>query len=139
MHLVDEYFEQFVHMNEYITRLERADSIPKVLEIVRAYLCSWTQERISTVQTEDQGCAPFDEFGQPSCIHTLSDVTTICHKLDERCEAIQANGDTPSRHLVELDRLFMIANAILTEMLSLSFRRREESCPLPSHRLGSSR
>jgi len=125
MQLVDEYIEPFVGANEFVTRMGHAESVLKVLEIVRSYLRTWTQTQIASVQAEAQGCAPFDQFGWPSPIYAPRDVIVVSHALEERCEVLRASGVAPSSHLVELSRFFLVTNAILIEMMTLSVARHD--------------
>jgi hypothetical protein len=132
MHTYDVDLEPFALMQQFATRLTCADSIPSVLEITRAYLANWTQERISTVQSEDEGCAPFDRSRRPLSLHALPDVVAVSRALRARCEVLRAGGIPPSSHLVELDQFFLLASAVLVEMNVLTIPPRGESHALPA-------
>jgi hypothetical protein len=131
MDVRDDGRDPFTLMQQFATRLACTDSIPSVLEITHAYLASWTQERISAVQAEDEGSAPFDRLGEPLPLHTLQDVVTVSRALRARCETLLASGTAPSLHLVELDQFFLLASAVLIEMKALTIPAHGEINALP--------
>jgi len=131
-HALDLGLDPFTLMQQFATRLACADSIPSALEISRAYLTSWTHERISAVQTEDEGCAPFDRFGKPVSLHALQEVVAVSRALRARCEALRASGIAPTLHLAELDRFFLLAGAVLVELNALTISACGEIHALPA-------
>jgi len=120
MSMDGDLLEPLADMHRYVTRMGQSSSITGVLATVRAYLWSWARERIEAVQQVDAGCAPFDQFQQPTPVYSLADVQAILRDLRCQCEVLRAHGLEPERNLFELERFFFLADAILREMMSLS-------------------
>jgi len=131
MQMRDDGLDPFTEMQRFATRLARMETIPSVLEVTRAYLANWTSERISAVKCEDEGSAPFDRFGQPFPLHTLTEVVAVSRALQVRCETLRAGGIAPTPNLVELDQFFLLASAVLVELRALTLPVRREVHALP--------
>lgn len=84
-----------------------------VIDAVRAYLGSWSVERVERLQRADAGWAPFDQFQQPISMATADDVDDIHRGLHRHCSALRASGHALPPELHELDLFLRLANALL--------------------------
>jgi hypothetical protein len=84
-----------------------------VIDAVRAYLGSWSTERVERLQRADAGWAPFDQFQQPLTMTTPDDVDDFHRDLHRHCSALRASGHELPPELHELDLFLLLAHALL--------------------------
>lgn len=104
---------EYVHpaaVDRHIGRINAARRASLVLEAVRAYLRSWTSERVARLQRADAGWAPFDEHQQPLELHTAADVEHAYRELHRHCRALKEGGVELPPELLELDRVLRFAH-----------------------------
>ncbi len=103
-------YVQPVALDRHIGRINAARRASAVLEAVRAYLRSWTRERIASLQRTDAGWAPFDEYQQPVELSTAADVEHAYRELHRHCKALKEGGVELLPELLELDRVLRFAH-----------------------------
>ena len=84
-----------------------------IVAVVRAYLASWSKERIVRLQATDAGWAPFDEFQQPFTLSGADDVRQIRSSVRIRCRELEASNTRIAPELLELDLVLFFANESL--------------------------
>ena len=97
-------------VDRHIGRINAARRASAVLEAIRAYLRSWTSERVANLQRTDAGWAPFDEYQQPLELHTAADVEHTYRELHRHCRALKEGGLELAPELIELDRVLRFAH-----------------------------
>lgn len=93
----------------YFELVARADGTAETIEIVRAYLASWSPERIARVQRIDAGWAPFDPRQRPVPVDGALDVRCIRDAIHCHCMALTEAGVDLTLELLELDGFFFAA------------------------------
>ena len=94
-------------------RLGAAREPDAVVDAVRAYLGSWSAERVAQLQRADAGWAPFDEHQQPLSMTCAADVDDVHRGLHDHCTALRASGLKLPPELHELDLFLLLAHALL--------------------------
>jgi len=94
-------------------RLGAAREPDAVVDAVRAYLGTWSAERVAQLQRADAGWAPFDEFQQPLSMTCAADVDDVHRGLHDHCTALRASGLKLPPELHELDLFLLLAHALL--------------------------
>jgi len=105
--------ESLTEMDRYMRDLGRSTQPAAILDIVRAYLRSWSPERIAKLQTIDAGWAPFDEFQRPTEVCSAADLRGIASAVHSQCKALKASPLELTLDLLELDRFLFVANQML--------------------------
>lgn len=132
MQIGDDGFDPFTLMRQFAAPPARTDTIPSALETTRAYPASWTSERSSAVETEDEGSAPFDRSGRPFPRHRLPAVVAVSCALHVGCETLRACGIASTLIFVDLDLFFLVASAVLVKLKALTLAVRGEVHALPA-------
>jgi len=94
-------------------RLGAAREPDAVVDAVRAYLESWSTERVAQLQRADAGWAPFDQHHQPLSLACAADVDDVHRGLHDHCIALRASGLKLPPELHELDLFLLLAHALL--------------------------
>jgi len=94
-------------------RLGAAREPDAVVDAVRAYLESWSTERVAQLQRADAGWAPFDQHHQPLSLSCAADVDYVHRGLHDHCTALRASGHKLPPELHELDLFLLLARALL--------------------------
>lgn len=94
-------------------RLGAAREPDAVVDAVRAYLASWSAERVTQLQRADAGWAPFDQNQQPLSMSCAADVDDVHRGLHDHCTALRASGLKLPPELHELDLFLLLAHALL--------------------------
>jgi hypothetical protein len=94
-------------------RLGAAREPDAVIDAVRAYLGSWSTERVERLQRADAGWAPFDQFQRPLTMTCPDDVDDFHRDLHRHCSALRASGHELPAELHELDLFLLLAHALL--------------------------
>jgi hypothetical protein len=108
--------DPLANLDRALCRLAESRGGPDVIEAVRAYLASWSAERIAHVQRFDAGWAPFDEYQRPVPLFRPTDVRKVCNALHEQCLALGSAGVSPLADLLELARFLRLACARLEDL-----------------------
>ncbi len=135
--------QSLTEMDRYMRDMGRSTQPSGILDIVRAYLCSWSPERIAKLQRIDAGWAPFDEFQHPTEVCSAADLRGIGSAVHNQCKALKAIPVELTLELLELDRFLFVANQILGRLEQQSstaardaarLRDRMALAVLPAHR-----
>lgn len=94
-------------------RLGAAREPDAVVDAVRAYLASWSADRVTQLQRADAGWAPFDQNQQPLSMSCAADVDDVHRGLHDHCTALRASGLKLPPELHELDLFLLLAHALL--------------------------
>jgi hypothetical protein len=108
--------DPLANLDRALCRLAESRGGPDVIEAVRAYLASWSVERIAHIQRFDAGWAPFDEHQRPVPLFRPIDVHKACNALHEQCFALGNAGVSPLPDLLELARFLRLACARLEDL-----------------------
>ena len=100
-------------LDRFVRLMAVAPSTDKILVVVRAYLASWSRERISSLQATDKGWAPFDEYLRPYPVSGVEDLRQIGSSVRIRFRELEVSSESISPELRELDLLFFFANQSL--------------------------
>ncbi len=100
-------------MDRFVRLMAVAPGQVEVVRVVRAYLSSWSRERIIRLQASDAGWVPFDERQEPFRVSSIEDVRQIRGSVRIRCRELEASGAAVARELLELDLFFFFANESL--------------------------
>jgi hypothetical protein len=100
-------------MDRFVRLMAIASGTPGVVAVVRAYLASWSKERIDRLQATDAGWAPFDEFQRPLPIRSVDEVRQLGGSVRIRCRELRASDMKVAPELLELDLFFFFANESL--------------------------
>jgi hypothetical protein len=109
----EQVLESLTEMDRYMRDLGRSLHPSGILDTVRAYLCSWSPERIAKLQRIDAGWAPFDEFQHPTEVCSAADLRRIGSAVHSQCKALKAIPPELTLELLELDRFLFVANQML--------------------------
>lgn len=97
--------------SDRFVRLMAAASRPsEIAAVVRAYLASWSEDRIVRLQSAHAGWVPFDEYQQPFPVASVGNVRQIRSSVRIRCRELVASGRRIEPELVELDLFLYFAN-----------------------------
>jgi len=114
----DSVLDSLGKMDRYIKLMAPAATTDGLVDVVRAYLASWSRARILSLQAMDAGWAPFDDDQRPLPIHDAEDVRQVCIAVRNQCTALRAAGLKPTPELLEVDLFFFFAN-MSVEILKL--------------------
>ena len=109
----DSNIDALLEMDRFVRLMAVASCSTEVVAVVRAYLASWSRERIFRVQATDAGWAPFDEYQRPFALCDVDDVHQIRNSVRIRCRELEASGVRIAPELLELDLMFFFANESL--------------------------
>lgn len=93
----------------YVSLMAQARGADAIVDVVRDYLASWSEERIARVQRIDAGWAPFDPNCRPLKIDGVLDVRCIRDAIHCHCMALVEAGVPLTPELAELDQFFLVA------------------------------
>lgn len=113
MATTDNTLDALSEMDRFVRLMAIASGITGVVAVVRAYLASWSKERILRLQETDAGWAPFDEFQRPLPIFSVDDVRQLGGSVRVRCRELRASDMRLAPELLELDLFFFFANESL--------------------------
>lgn len=116
MAIGEHVLESLTEMDRYMRDMGRSTEPSAILDIVRAYLFSWSAERILKLQRIDAGWAPFDEYQRPTGVCSAADLRGISSALHNQCKALKASPLELTHELLELDRFFFVANEMLSRL-----------------------
>ena len=119
-------------MDYYLGLMATAQGPSEIIEAVRRYLASWTQERIAKVQKIDAGWAPFDVSQRPMQIDGALDVRCFRDAIHCHCMALREARVALTPELVELDEFFFAASEIVEDLGRVPSQARTPATP--SHR-----
>ena len=114
MKITDHTLDALSVTDHFVRLMAVASGTADILTVVRAYLASWSRERIIRLQKTDAGWAPFDEYQQPFPISSVDDVRQMGHSVRIRCREVNASDVRIAPDLLELDMLFFFANQSLS-------------------------
>jgi len=123
-------------MDRFVRLMAIASGTAGVVAVVRAYLESWSKDRIIRLQATDAGWAPFDEFQQPFPVFSAKDVHEIEGSVRIRCRELRASELRIAPELLELDLFFFFANESLA--VHEPTRSRAPAWVMPTYRSGPS-
>ncbi len=106
----DDDLNAFLEMDRFVKLMAAASGPSSIVDVARAYLASWSIERIIRVQATDAGWVPFDEFQQPYPIADTSDLRQIAGSIRIRFRELRASDLKIAPELLELDLFFFIVN-----------------------------
>lgn len=106
----EDHLKSLLEMDRFVRLMAVAPCIDGIVEAVRAYLASWSMERIDRLQSADKGWAPFDEWRRPYPVGCVEDVRQIAGSVRIRCRELEASGERISFELRELDLFCYFAN-----------------------------
>lgn len=102
-----------LEMDRFVRLMGIAPATTEVVVVVRAYLASWSKERVIRLQTTDAGWVPFDEYQRPFPVFGAKDVRQIRGSIRIRCRELEASGIKIAPELLELDLFLFFANESL--------------------------
>ena len=109
----DDTLDALSEMDRFVRLMALATGTAGVVAVVRAYLKSWSKERIGRLQARDAGWAPFDEYQQPFPVYTAADVRRIGGPVRIRCRELRASDLAVAPELLELDLFFFFVDESL--------------------------
>jgi hypothetical protein len=109
----DDRLDALSEMDRFVRLMALASGSAGVVTVVRAYLESWSKERILRLQAADAGWAPFDEFQRPFPVFRVDDVRQLGGSVRIRCRELGASGLRIAPELLELDLFFFFADESL--------------------------
>ena len=109
----DNKFDSLLEMDRFVRLMAVASGATGIVAVVRAYLASWSKERIVRLQATDAGWAPFDEYQQPFTLVGVNDVRQIRNSVRIRCRELEASGLRIVPELIELDLILFFATESL--------------------------
>ena len=118
--------QTLLEMDRFVRLMAVAPCTDEIVAVVRAYLASWSGERVARLRYTDEGWAPFDEYCRPYLVGDVGDVRQIGGSVRIRYREREASGAGISRELLELDLFFFFANESL-ESHEAPARRRDHS------------
>lgn len=113
MATTDHNLDALLKVDRFVRLMAIASGPDEILGVVRAYLSSWSKERITSLQATDAGWAPFDEYRQPFPIASVSDVRQISGPVRIRARELKASDMRIGPELLELDLFFFFAEESL--------------------------
>lgn len=113
MTTTDDTIDALAETDRFVRLMAVASGTSEIVYVVRAYLASWSRERVIRLQKTDAGWAPFDEFQQPFSIVSVEDVRQIAGSVRIRCRELNASDERIAPDLLELDTFFFFANESL--------------------------
>lgn len=119
--------ESLAEMDRYVRLMGKSTRPCGVLEIVRAYLWSWSRERVAKVQRIDAGWAPFDAFQQPTGVYSAAQVHSISNAVRSQCRDLKVSQIELTPDLLALDLFFFFANEMLGRLEQSLAPVRDES------------
>lgn len=105
--------DALLKVDRFVRLMAVASGPDEILSVVRAYLASWSKERIIRLQATDAGWAPFDEYRQPFPIAGVGDVRQISGPVRIRARELKASDMRIGPELLELDLFFFFAEESL--------------------------
>ena len=109
----EDNLQALFEMDRFVRLMAVAPCADEIVGVVRAYLASWSGERIDRLQATDKGWAPFDEYLRPFPVGGVEDLRKIGGSVRIRCRELEASGASISHELRELDLFFFFANESL--------------------------
>jgi hypothetical protein len=120
---VDHNLDALLEADRFVRLMAAASGPEEILRVIRAYLASWSKERIIRVQATDAGWAPFDEYRRAFPIASVSDVRKISGPLRIRFRELKASDMRIAPELLELDLFFFFAEESLAVHASVPHTR----------------
>ena len=109
----DNTLDALSEMDRFVRLMAVATGTAGVVAAVRAYLDSWSEDRILRLQAGDAGWAPFDEYQRPFPIYSANDVRRIAGPVRIRCRELRVSDLRVAPELLELDLFFFFADESL--------------------------
>lgn len=109
MATTDNNIDALLELERFVRLMAAAPRSSEIVPVVRAYLASWTNQRIVNLQSLHAGWAPFDEYQHPFRIISVSDVRQVRNSIRMRCRELEASGLRIGSELLELDLFFLFA------------------------------
>lgn len=130
----DDALDALSEMDRFVRLMAVAAGTDGVVAVVRAYLDSWSEERILRLQASDAGWAPFDEYRRPFPVFSVNDVRRIGGPVRIRCRELRVSERRIAPELLELDLFFFFADESLA--VHAPARSQAPALAMPPHRGG---
>lgn len=102
--------DALLEMDRFIRLMAVAAGTTEVVSAVRAYVASWSKERVKRLQAIGAGWVPFDAHQRPFPIFNIREVRRIRGSVRIRCRELEAAGVKIGPELLEFDLFFFFAN-----------------------------
>lgn len=129
MTTTDDIPDVLSEMDRFVRLMAMASGADGVIQAVRAYLASWTRERVIRLQSTDAGWAPFDEYQRPFPVLRAGDIRQLGGSVRIRCRELEASDRRIAPELRELDLFFFFADESLAVHEPVRPRRAARAVP----------